>query len=289
MTNASYSALKFSDPVQLTPDMDRQSLAALARALTPHLRDDDTGVSPTRGGRGRAEARLRQIDPVAYGRTRNYLDGAVTQLSPFITHGVMSLSEVRDAVLSRVADPVAAEKMVQQLAWRDYWQRLYTSLGAAIWDDQEDYKTGFAPSDYADDLPGDIARAQTGVAAIDHFVTQLTQTGWLHNHARLYLASYICHFRQVKWQAGARFFLTHLLDGDPASNNLSWQWVASTFSQKPYYFNLENLQRFAGDDVDTSYNRNKPLAGSYEDLHRSLFPNLPPIVPHPPKSKKAKR
>lgn len=286
MINASYSALKFPHGLRLTPDMDRQSLVALARELTPHLRGDDTSVSPTRGGRGRAEARLRRIDPVAYGRTRNYLDGAVTQLSPFVTHGVLSLSEVRNVVLSRVAEPTAAEKMVQQLAWRDYWQRHYRSLGEAIWDDQEDYKTGFTPSDYADDLPGDIARAQTGVGAIDHFLTELTQTGWLHNHARLYLASYICHFRRVKWQAGARFFLTHLLDGDPASNNLSWQWVASTFSHKAYYFNLENLQRFAGDDVDTSYPRNKPLAGSYEDLHMRLFPNLPPIAPHPKKAKR---
>lgn len=284
MTHPSYPAPDISDPVRLTPAADRQSLIVLARKMTPHLASDDVDVSPTQGGR--ADARLRDIDPVAYGRTRNYLDGAVTQLSPFITHGVRSLSEVRDAVLSRVAEPTAAEKMVQQLAWRDYWQRLYMSLGAGIWDDQEDYKTGFVPSDYADVLPEDIARAETGVASIDHFLRELTQTGWLHNHARLYLASYICHFRRVKWQAGARFFLTHLLDGDPASNNLSWQWVASTFSHKPYYFNLENLQRFAGEDVDTSFNRNKPLAGSYEDLHLRLFPNLPPLVPQPKRVKR---
>ncbi|MGJ8561121.1 MAG: FAD-binding domain-containing protein [Litorimonas sp.] len=267
------------DTIRLTSNMDREALVALARTLTPHLRDDD--VSPHRGGREEANARLRRVDPVDYGRTRNYLDGAVTQLSPFITHGVLSLSEVRETVLNSVPSPAEAEKMVQQLAWRDYWQRLYLSLCDQIWNDVEVYKTGFEPSNYANDLPDDIVRAQTGVAAIDHFIAELTQTGWLHNHARLYLASYICHFRRVKWQAGARFFLTHLLDGDPAANNLSWQWVASTFSHKPYYFNLENLQRFAGADVDTSFNRNKPLAGSYEDLHLKLFPNLPPVPPQP--------
>jgi len=268
------------------PDIGRPSLIALARDLTPHLRGDDADVSHFRGGRDEAEARLRQIDPIAYGRTRNHLDGAVTQLSPFITQGVLSLSEVKDAVLNGVEDTKAAEKMVQQLAWRDYWQRLYISLGDGIWDDQEDYKTGFAPSDYADELPDDVVGAQTGVAAIDHFLNELTQTGWLHNHARLYLASYMCHFRRIKWQAGARFFLTPLVGGDPGSNKLAWQWVASTFSHKPYYFNLENLQRFAGDQVDTSYNRNKTLAGSYEDLHLRLFPNLPPIVPQPRKAKR---
>lgn len=279
-----YSSFDSLDPIRLTPAIDRQSLVGLAQTLTPHLRDED--VSPIRGGRDEAVTRLGTIDPVAYGRTRNYLDGAVTQLSPFITHGVLSLSLVRDAVLSRVPAAADAEKMVQQLAWRDYWQRLYLSMGDRIWKDVEAYKTGFEPSDYADVLPDDIATAQTGVAAINHFITELTQTGWLHNHARLYLASYICHFRRVKWQAGARFFLTHLLDGDPAANNLSWQWVASTFSHKPYYFNLENLQRFAAPDVDTSYKRNKPLAGSYEDLYLKLFPNLPPVVPQPKKVKR---
>lgn len=271
------------DPIRLTPDMDRSTLIAIARQMNPHLQSGDTDVSPIKGGQGGAASRLGGIDPLAYAKTRNFLDGAVTQLSPFITHGVLSLSEVRDAVIESGSD---VEKMVQQLAWRDYWQRLYLSLGARIWDDLEPYKTGFSASDYADDLPDDISHAQTGVAAIDHFISELTQTGWLHNHARLYLASYICHFRRVKWQAGARFFLTHLLDGDPASNNLSWQWVASTFSHKPYYFNLENLQRFAGPDVDTAFSRNKLLAGSYEDLHLRLFPNLPPILPQPKKAKR---
>jgi len=145
-----------------------------------------------------------------------------------------------------------------------------------IWTDIEPYKTGFASSDYADILPNDIETGQTGVACIDQFISELLQTGYIHNHVRLYLAGYVCHWRRVKWQAGARWFLTHLLDGDPASNNLSWQWVASTFSHKPYYFNLENVERFSGEDVDTRFQANQVLAGSYEDLYATLFPNLEP-------------
>ena len=278
-----------TEPLRLSATIDRDELIALARELSPHVSDDDQAVSPIPGGAAEAKERLGWIDPVAYGRTRNYLDGTVTQLSPFIRHGVVSLAEVRDKVLSSVGNKADAEKMVQQLAWRDYWQRLYQSFGRDIWTDQEDYKTGFSADDYADDLPGDIASAETGVAAIDHFLRELLETGWVHNHARLYLASYVCHFRRVKWQAGARFFLTHLLDGDPASNNLSWQWVASTFSHKPYYFNLDNLQRFASAEVDTAYTRNKALAGSYDDLHIRLFPNLPPPIPQAPKQKRTAR
>lgn len=267
----------------------RQDIIDRARALNPHLAEDDTATSPIRGGREEAEDHLGWIDPVAYARTRNHLDGAVTQLSPFIRHGVVSLADVRDRVLSAVGNASDAEKMVQQLAWRDYWQRLYMQMGDKIWDDQEDYKTGFSADDYADELPRDILNANTGVAAMDMFIHELVTTGWLHNHARLYLASYICHFRRIKWQAGARFFLKHLLDGDVASNNLSWQWVASTFANKPYYFNLDNLQKFSGPQVDTSYRNNKVLAGTYEDLHLTLFPNLDSPVPQAPSQARRKK
>jgi deoxyribodipyrimidine photo-lyase len=60
----------------------------------------------------------------------------------------------------------------------------------------------------------------------------------------MWVAAFVVHFRRIRWQAGAAWFLEHLLDGDPASNNLSWQWVASTFSSKPYYFNRDNLEQF---------------------------------------------
>ncbi len=80
--------------------------------------------------------------------------------------------------------------------------------------DIEDYKTGFAASDYADELPDDIANGETDSAAMNHFIAELKTTGYLHNHARMYLAAYIVHWRRIKWQAGAAFFFTHLLDGD---------------------------------------------------------------------------
>lgn len=276
-----------TDPTRINVPRCRDDRIALARRLNPHLSSRDRAVAAIEGGPDAARKRIRTIDPVAYARTRNHLDGAITRLSPYIRHGVVSLAEVRDAVLSAAANQGEAEKMVQQLAWRDYWQRLHADLGNRIWDDLEDYKTGFQPSDYARDLPDDIARAETGVASMDHCLRQLIQTGWLHNHARLYLAAYVCHFRRVRWQAGAQFFLTHLLDGDPASNNLSWQWVASTFSHKPYYFNLDNLRRFCGPDVDVTDRNNRVFADTYEALHRRLFPRLDPPQPRQKKSERA--
>ena len=227
------------------------------------------------GGRAKALSALAAINPVQYSATRNHLDGAVTRLSAYIRHGLLTLDEVRNHALDSVATPKQAEKFIQELAWRDYWQRLYTANPDAIWVDIEAYKTGFVASDYADDLPADIARGETGVACIDAFITMLLETGYLHNHARMYVAAYVVHWRQIKWQTGAKWFLQNLIDGDPASNNLSWQWIASTFANKPYFFNLENVARYAGPNINVSETDNLPLAHSYERLAELLFPNLP--------------
>ncbi|HBB52842.1 MAG TPA: DNA photolyase, partial [Legionellales bacterium] len=108
----------------------------------------------------------------------------------------------------------------------------------------------------------------------DALIHELTSTGYIHNHARMYLASYVVHFRRIKWQAGAKWFLHHLLDGDVASNNLSWQWVASTFSHKPYIFNLENVAKYFSNQVNTEPHRNQLLDASYEELQQRLFPKL---------------
>ena len=265
------------------------------------------------GGRRAAEARLALMDPSRYGASRNHLDGAVTRLSPYIRHGVLTLAEVREAVFARLrgrdagsalasalqqgelfGDPHAAgtggwssaqrragEKLIAELGWRDYWQRLWRQWGDGIWIDREPLKTGHPPEAYAPDLPPDLASAATGLACMDAFAAELMDTGWLHNHARMWLASYVVHWRRVRWQAGARWFLQHLLDGDPASNNLSWQWVASAFSHKPYLFNRANLERFSSG----CYCSGCPAAGrggagtpggcpfeaSYEELQARLF------------------
>jgi deoxyribodipyrimidine photo-lyase len=91
----------------------------------------------------------------------------------------------------------------------------------------------------------------------------------------------VVHWRRVRWQAGARWFLQHLLDGDPASNNLSWQWVASSFSGKPYLFNRENLERFSGGRYccacAAATDGTCPFEGSYEQLQADLLGVLPDV------------
>jgi deoxyribodipyrimidine photo-lyase len=257
----------------------REELIAYVREQFPNAVNRGDYISEIVGGRKAAETALKQVDPARYAKTRNFLKGKVTRLSPYIRYGVLSLAEVRDFALKTVQNPNDAEKLVNELGWRDYWQRLYAQKGDAIWKDQEEYKTGYTAQTYASELPADIEQGTTGLVCMDSFSRELQEKGYLHNHQRMWLAAYLVHWRHVRWQAGARWFLAHLLDGDPASNNLSWQWVASTFSHKPYFFNRENLEKY----TDGAYCQVCPLygkcdfEGSYEQLEQRLFPKAESI------------
>lgn len=256
----------------------REELALALRALFPHISSTDTSVSTLRGGRTPALAVLAKVKPKSYAVSRNYLDGDNTFLSAYLRHGVLTLAEVRDEVLRRVANPNAAGKLINEFAWRDYWQRLYAQIGDGVWQDREAIKTGYRAADYATELSKDIRDGTTTLACMDSFSNQLSATGYLHNHARMWFAAYIVHWRRTRWQAGAKWFLEHLIDGDPASNNLSWQWVASTFASKAYIFNRDNLERYtAGVYCRTcphSQTRTCPFEGDYEVLGQTLFPRL---------------
>ena len=204
-----------------------------------------------------ARARLAAVDPDAYARTRNALDGAVTRLSPYLTHGLLSLRNVYETVHAR--HPLApAHKFVFELGWRAYWRHVWAHRGDAI---ARSLHAGLLPEDcYQQTMPEDVLEARTGIPAIDLAVRELYTTGYLHNHARMWLASYLVHLRKVHWHTGAQWMLGHLLDGDVASNHLSWQWVAGTGSTKPYLFNADNVARYApaawnspGTVIDTSY------------------------------------
>jgi len=203
------------------------------------------------------------VRPATYARTRNALDGAVSGLSPYITHGFVTLTDVLAGVLVSMAARHALDvqhKFVFELGWRAYFRHVWLHRGAGI--------LCSLPDDaYAGELPADIRQGCTGLPVIDEAVRALYNTGTLHNHARMWLASYVVHVRKVHWRAGADWLYSHLLDGDLASNHLSWQWVACTGSRKPYLFNADNVARYApdawhspGSVIDTSYEELERLA-----------------------------
>jgi deoxyribodipyrimidine photo-lyase len=204
-----------------------------------------------------ARARIDAVRPAAYARTRNALDGAVTGLSPYITHGFVTLTDVLAGVAARHSLNMQ-HKFVYELGWRAYFRHVWQHRGEGI---LRSLREGPLPDDaYAGELPADIRLGCTGVPVVDEAVRTLYTTGLLHNHARMWLASYAVHVRKVHWRAGADWLYGHLLDGDLASNHLSWQWIAGTGSSKPYLFNADNVARYApaswhspGSAIDKSY------------------------------------
>ena len=217
-----------------------------------------------------AQARIAAVRPADYARSRNAIDGAVTGLSPYITHGFVTLPEVLAGVAARHRLEVG-HKFVFELGWREYFRHVWQHQGTGI---LQSLHEGLLPkSAYAAEMAADIRQARTGIPAIDTAVRTLYATGYLHNHARMWLASYIVHIRKVYWRAGADWMLAHLLDGDLASNHLSWQWVAATGSNKPYLFNADNVAKYAPPDwhspgsvIDTSYAALDAIAHSPQAL-----------------------
>lgn len=222
------------------------------------------------GGRHEALKRLNSADPEAYGKNRNFLNGAVTRLSPYLRHGCLTLKEASDSLRYRAG--AKAEKLVEELAYRDYWRRVWYQLGDGIFSDIEDAKVPMGDKL----MPDFIRQGITGLPCMDGFIRDLTHHGYVHNHARMWFASYVVHWLKVDWREAADWFENHLLDGDKASNHLSWQWIASHFSSKPYYFNKENLARYTGEKYCANCKVNCPFDGSYEEIQKKLFSNDAP-------------
>lgn len=231
-----------------------------------------------------AWARIAAVRPADYARTRNALDGAVSGLSPYLTHGFVGLPEVLAGVARGRPMPVQ-HRWVAELGWRAYFRHVWHLRGEAIL--QPLHPGPLPDAAYAPALPDDVRQARTGVPVVDLAVRTLYREGHLHNHARLWLASYLVHLRRVHWRAGADWMLGHLLDGDLASNHLSWQWVAGTGSHQPYLFNADNVARHAppawhspGSVVDLPYEVLAAIAHGRRDP--PPVPPAPPVPPVPP-------
>lgn len=184
--------------------------------------------------------RIEKIDPVNYAKNRNFIDGSVTKLSPYISRGVISTKYVFKKILEQNIPFYKIEKFVQELCWRDYWQLVWKERKEAINFDlrknQENVKNhSFSKSLY---------EADCGIEAIDNSINELYSEGYMHNHNRMYLASIACNVAKSHWLNPAKWMYYNLLDGDWGSNALSWQWVCGSNSNKKYYANQENINKY---------------------------------------------
>jgi len=239
-----------------------------------------------------AQARLDAVRPMDYAHTRNALNGAVTCLSPYLTHGFLTVPEVARAMFHNHRVGIQ-HKLINELGWREYFQHVQQHLGDGI---AQPLRPGVLPEEnYAMTLPDDVRHGCTLVPVVDHAIRMLYATGYVHNHARLWLASYIVHMRKVHWRVAADWMYSHLLDGDVASNYLSWQWVAGTGSKKPYLFNAESIEQFApatwhsrGTAIDVNYETLEILATNPATVSQAQKNDLaweePPVLSAPPEA-----
>ena len=189
-----------------------------------------------------------------YARDRNHvLPGHtnVSKLSPAIRHRLILESECAAAPLRRYAASTV-EKFTQEVYWRRYWKN-WLSLRPQVW---TQYLDELATLQNDPSMEATRARAahceagQSSIAIMNHFARELIATGYLHNHARMWFAGWWIHIERLPWQLGADFFLRHLLDGDPASNTLSWRWVAGLQTPgKTYLPRRSNLEKYLLSEV----------------------------------------
>jgi deoxyribodipyrimidine photo-lyase len=184
--------------------------------------------------------RVNKVDPIKYAKTRNFLNGEVTYLAPYISRGVISLPQILDVLIRKGFSMYDAEKLIQELAWREYYQRVWQNKQDLIWEDLKQVQQNVAHTQ----MIASLQNAQTGIKIIDESIQQFYQLGYLHNHLRMYIASIACNIGGAHWLQPSKWMYYHLLDGDIASNNCSWQWVAGSFSSKKYYCNQENINKY---------------------------------------------
>jgi deoxyribodipyrimidine photo-lyase len=205
--------------------------------------------------------RILRIDPIQYGKTRNYTEGAVTYLSPYVSRGVISGKQIHDAVIANGYSAAESEKLIQELAWREYFQRVWQNKGDSLFEDIKQPQSNVLHHR----MIASVIQGATGIHAIDQHIKDFYHTGYLHNHVRMYVASITCNMGKAHWSLPSRWMYAHLLDGDLASNTCSWQWVAGAFSSKKYYCNQENINRFT-----TSQQQN-----TFLDLPAEALPHVP--------------
>ena len=189
---------------------------------------------------GRAYAERRNLDLGPQDRTN------VSALSPWLRRRMITEEEVIAAVL-RYHSFAAAEKFIQEVAWRTYWKG-WLELRPAMLErfnaERIALKTQLERDRALSVRFAHAIDGATGIACFDTWVEELGTTGWLHNHARMWFASIWIFTLGLPWQLGADFFYKHLLDADPASNTLSWRWVAGLHTQgKHYLARAENIER----------------------------------------------
>ena len=187
---------------------------------------------------------------LSYSSDRNFDYGIphknVSRLSPYLRRRFISEYEVLKIILNKHKYE-NIEKFIEEIFWRTYWKG---------WLETHPY----VYKEYELKHYDQIIPTKTGIKCFDHWKDELIETGYLHNHSRMWFASIWIFTLKYSWESGANFFKNNLIDWCPASNTLGWRWVAGIQTiGKPYIARAENIKHFTG-------NRFYPKGQLHEDV-----------------------
>jgi deoxyribodipyrimidine photo-lyase len=203
---------------------------------------------------GEAEAQRRLIAfsdgedaPVyRYAETRDRLDrDGTSTLSPYLRFGMLSARQAVVAALVGIEsapNPEArkgAQSWLNELIWREFYLHILHHFPGVR---RESFRGDLREVSWDNDEAAFAAwcAGRTGYPVVDAAMRQLAQTGWMHNRARMVVASFLVKDLLIDWRWGEHWFMQHLVDGDPAANNGGWQWTAGTGTDAAPYFRVFN-------------------------------------------------
>ncbi len=218
-----------------------------------------------RGGESEALRRLAEFKAGgalrAYAEQRDFpaIEGT-SRLSPYLRFGAISPRQCFAVAVSTLSgdfpakhsfSPAASDKRkegadawISELIWREFYaQILFHFPHADTGNYRREYdrlEWGSSDSALDDERFAAWRAGRTGYPIVDAAMRQLNQTGWMHNRARMIVASFLTKDLLLDWRLGESYFMQHLVDGDPASNNGGWQWAAGTGTDAQPYFRIFN-------------------------------------------------
>jgi len=196
----------------------------------------------------RLNAFLTSDDPPVYryAETRDRMDlNGTSRLSPYLRFGMLSARHA--AAMAGLARELApneeanqgVETWLNELIWREFYQAILHHFPHVL---ERSFRPNLQTIPWENDFAAFAAwcEGRTGYPVVDAAIRQLVRSGWMHNRARMIVASFLAKDLLIDWRWGERFFIQHLIDGDPAANNGGWQWTAGTGTDAAPYFRVFN-------------------------------------------------
>ena len=190
-------------------------------------------------------------------------------LSPYIRYRLLSEEDIIKKVLA--IHPFAkVEKFIQEIFWRTYWKG-WLEHREEVYEDYLSEKN-FLLQEYVSNTEyKKVINAETEIDFFNNWVTDLKNNGYLHNHVRMWFASLWIFTFNLPWQLGANFFMENLLDGDPASNTLSWRWVAGIQTKgKHYLARKDNIVKFSNIKINNKIFINENAISKVEEKNYEI-------------------